>query len=86
MQAVKTIPYDLILMDVMMPEMDGLTATREIRALGPAAAAIPVVGLTANVQSKDKDACLAAGMVGFLTKPITSERLVQTIRDVVSAW
>ena len=85
-QAVKTIPYDLILMDVMMPEMDGLTATREIRALGPAAAAIPVVGLTANVQSKDKDACLAAGMVGFLTKPITSERLVQTIRDVVSAW
>ena len=83
-QAVKTIPYDLILMDVMMPEMDGLTATREIRALGPAAAAIPVIGLTANVQSKDKDACLAAGMVGFLTKPITSERLVQAINDVLT--
>lgn len=74
-EAMRTIPYDLVLMDMMMPEMDGLAATRAIRALPPPASRIPIIGLTANVLTSDKEACMAAGMTGFLTKPVTAERL-----------
>ena len=81
-EAVRTIPYDLILMDMMMPEMDGLTATREIRAMG---AEVPIIGLTANVQTADKDACFEAGMNGFLAKPITGQKLNDAIRQVMAA-
>lgn len=78
-QAVRAFPYDLVLMDMMMPEMDGLAATREIRVLG---SRIPIIGLTANVTAGDKEACLGAGMTGFLTKPITRERLAEGIAEV----
>ena len=84
-EAVRTIPYDLVLMDMMMPEMDGLSATRAIRALSGACAQVPLVGLTANVLTTDKEACLEAGMNGFLTKPVTAERLAETIRQVAGA-
>jgi PAS domain S-box-containing protein len=74
-------PYDLVLMDVHMPEVDGIEATRRIRAAEAAAggARIPIVALTANAFSDDRDACLAAGMDAFLTKPLDRERLAELL-------
>ncbi|MBS0642085.1 MAG: response regulator [Proteobacteria bacterium] len=74
-EAVSTVPYDLVLMDAMMPEMDGLAATRAIRALPPPAGEIPVVAVTANVFRDHEQACLDAGMDGFLGKPFTDAQL-----------
>jgi signal transduction histidine kinase/ActR/RegA family two-component response regulator len=84
-EAVQALPYDLVLMDMMMPEMDGLAATRVIRTLPGATGKTPVVGLTANVLTMDEQSCRAAGMNAFLTKPVTSERLGAMIAQVVGA-
>jgi signal transduction histidine kinase/DNA-binding response OmpR family regulator/HPt (histidine-containing phosphotransfer) domain-containing protein len=76
--AVEALGYDLILMDVHMPEMDGLEATRRIRGWERGSgrtARVPIVALTANAMSGDRDACLAAGMDDYLSKPITREAL-----------
>jgi PAS domain S-box-containing protein len=74
-------PYDMVLMDVHMPGMDGIAATRRIRAAEEAAggARTPIVALTANAFSDDRDACLAAGMDAFLAKPLDRERLAELI-------
>ena len=74
-------PYDLVLMDVHMPDLDGIAATRRIRAAEAAAAGprTPIVALTANAFSADRDACLAAGMDAFLTKPLDRERLAELL-------
>jgi len=76
-------PYDLVLMDVHMPELDGLEATRRIRAT-EAALGLPhtrIVALTANAFGEDREACLAAGMDNFLVKPLDRERLAEVLRS-----
>jgi PAS domain S-box-containing protein len=72
-------PYDLILMDVQMPVMDGLEATRRIRAGEADAPPTPIVALTANAYAEDRDACLAAGMDALLVKPLDRERLREAL-------
>ena len=77
LQALTTLPYDLVLMDVQMPEMDGLTATRRIRSADSAVQnhQIPIIAMTAHALKGDRDICMAAGMDDYLAKPITTESL-----------
>jgi CheY-like chemotaxis protein len=70
-------------MDMMMPEMDGLTATRVIRGLEGDRANIPIIGLTASAMEADAQACRAAGMDDFLTKPVKIAALEAAMRGVV---
>ena len=73
---------DLVLMDVMMPEMDGLEAAKAIRALDrPDAKAIPIIAMTANVFKEDREKCLAAGMNAHLSKPLDAETMKRTISE-----
>ena len=73
--------YDLVLMDVQMPVMNGYEATRQIRALNdPALAGITIIAMTANAFDEDKKKALECGMDGFLTKPIVIEELIGTIQ------
>ena len=75
--------YDLVLMDIQMPLMDGYEATRRIRALeNPALAGIPILAMTANAFDEDRKAAMDCGMNGFLSKPIQIEELIQTLQSV----
>ncbi len=67
--------YDLILMDVMMPEMDGLEATREIRRIIPKAMQPVIIAVTANALKGDRELCLDAGMNDYISKPINTQEL-----------
>jgi CheY-like chemotaxis protein len=74
--------YDLILMDIMMPEVDGYEATRRIRALDdPHAKQIPIIAMTANVFKEDIEKCLAAGMNGHIGKPLDYNKLLVQLRE-----
>mgnify|MGYP003662993682 CR=1 FL=1 len=77
--AARTGLYDLVLMDMQMPVMDGLAATRAIRAMDGPAAGLPILALTANVQREQVDRCLAAGMDGHLGKPIQITELAEAL-------
>ncbi|KAA0582486.1 response regulator [Azospirillum sp. B21] len=82
-EAVSARPYDLVLMDVQMPVMDGLEATRRIRRLSGPATRIPIVALTANAMQGDAAICLEAGMDDYLSKPINARKLLDTIARFV---
>jgi PAS domain S-box-containing protein len=77
--AVKSGKYDVVLMDVHMPEMDGFAATAEIRGRERNGARLPIVAMTARAMAGDREECLAAGMDDYLTKPIQMEELRRTI-------
>jgi len=83
-EAVGSRPYDLVLMDVMMPEMDGIEATRVIRAMPPPLCAIPVLGLTAHVSPEDHARFRSAGMDSVLTKPVTAKALAAALAPLVA--
>ncbi len=72
-------PFHVVLMDIQMPEMDGTTATKELRGAG---IQIPIVALTAGAMKKERDACMAAGCTHFLPKPVNVEDLLNTLREV----
>jgi PAS domain S-box-containing protein len=74
--------YDVVLMDVNMPEVDGLEATRQIRQMPAGQSGIPIVALTASATKEDRDACLAAGMNDYLSKPIE----LQSLRRALDRW
>jgi CheY-like chemotaxis protein len=82
--AVAAAPYDLILMDVRMPNMDGLAATRAIRAL-PAGASTPIVAMTADAMPEDVARCLAAGMDAHLAKPVSVNALCDVLNHLLAA-
>jgi CheY-like chemotaxis protein len=73
--------FDVVLMDVRMPTMDGLEATKQIRKLG---FTNPIIAVTANAFEDDKESCLAAGMNGFLAKPVNLEALQEILAEVSS--
>jgi CheY-like chemotaxis protein len=74
--------YDVVLMDVQMPEMDGLEASRRITAQWPADKRPRIVAMTANAMQGDREKCLAAGMDDYITKPIRVDELVEALRRV----
>jgi signal transduction histidine kinase/CheY-like chemotaxis protein len=80
-------PFDSVLMDLHMPGMDGLEATRRIRSIEAeeGASRTPIIALTANASSEDHDACLAAGMDGFLVKPLDREKLATALANSAEA-
>jgi signal transduction histidine kinase/DNA-binding response OmpR family regulator len=78
-QAVHARNFDVILMDMQMPEMDGLEATRRIRQLGAMGRAVPIIAMTANAMQEDRRRCLEAGMNDFVAKPIDSAELLRKI-------
>ena len=79
--AVRGTVYDVVLMDIQMPEMDGFAATEAIRAL-PERAGLPIIALTAHALSGERDRCLSHGMTGYLTKPFRSHELF----GLVEGW
>ncbi len=76
--------FDLIFMDCQMPRMDGYEASRQIREISGTVAGIPIIALTANAFQGDRDACLAAGMDDFMTKPVKKDQLEETLNKWVS--
>ncbi|HEY4546606.1 MAG TPA: response regulator [Pedomonas sp.] len=75
-RAVQEDSFDLVLMDIRMPEMSGLEATRAIRTLGEDFADLPIIAMTANAEEDEAENCAAAGMSGYLPKPIDRQRFI----------
>ncbi|MGQ9798864.1 MAG: response regulator [Ignavibacterium sp.] len=71
--------YDLILMDIQMPEVDGYTATKMIRQLDAPLNSVPIIALTAHALLGDKEKCLIAGMNDYISKPVVAKEIVQII-------
>lgn len=80
-EALKTTAYDLVFMDIQMPEMGGFEATRLIRdpASGVTDARVPIIAMTAHAMKGDRERCIAAGMDDYVSKPINPKELIETI-------
>ncbi|KAF4531308.1 hypothetical protein B566_EDAN019412 [Ephemera danica] len=81
---VQAVEYDLLLMDVQMPEMDGEAATRAIRSLPRPHGSVPIVAVTANVMTADRDAYHQAGMNAFVSKPIDPQELTLAMAQAMA--
>jgi osomolarity two-component system sensor histidine kinase NIK1 len=85
-ELVKSEDFDLILMDIMLPEKNGYEITQEIRQLekeNNVEDQVPIIALTANTYDNDRDKCLAAGMNEYLEKPFTSQQLIEMIQKFI---
>ncbi len=85
LHAVGSAHYDLILMDCVMPEMDGFEATRRLRSGGGHGAEVPIIAMTANAFADDRKACLAAGMNDFLSKPVRQAELASVLTGLLQS-
>jgi CheY-like chemotaxis protein/HPt (histidine-containing phosphotransfer) domain-containing protein len=81
LELVKLAPYDVVFMDVQMPELDGLQATRELRKREGAGPRVPVVAMTAHAMPQDRDRCIEAGMDGYISKPVQLRDLLRALRE-----
>jgi CheY-like chemotaxis protein len=82
---VQSADYGMIFMDMQMPVMDGLEATRRIRQLPGPAGRVPIFAMTANAMQQDMDLCLQSGMNGFLTKPISLDKLKTVLQTELAS-
>lgn len=78
-QAAAAHAYSLILMDLEMPDLDGLEAARRIRCLAPPHGEVPILAMTASDAAEERERCFAAGMDGFLTKPVEQSQLLEAV-------
>jgi len=83
-EAVQRVPYDVVLMDDQMPEMDGVEAAKAIRALGTPTGKVPIIALTGNVLPEDKARYLEAGMSEHVAKPVDFKLLQSVIARVTA--
>lgn len=80
--AVKEMPFDAVLMDIQMPQMDGFETTRAIRRI-KAHDALPIIAMTAHTLKGDREKCMAAGMDGYISKPVSQEKLFKVLKKVI---
>lgn len=80
-EAMKTQSFDLIFMDMRMPNMDGLESTRKIRQLPNVPKSLPIIALTANAFDDDRNACFDSGMNDFMTKPVSADELTEMVKN-----
>ena len=76
--------FDVVLMDINMPEMDGIEATRQIRLTGPEGAKVPIIAVTANIHPAEVKNCLDAGMTDHIGKPIEFDEVLKKIESYIS--
>ena len=79
LEACKRVPYDIVIMDCQMPEMDGYEATRKLREQEQGTHHTAVIALTASARPEDRESCLQAGMDGYLSKPVQYTALAQIL-------
>jgi signal transduction histidine kinase/DNA-binding response OmpR family regulator len=80
--AVKEMPFDAVLMDIQMPQMDGFETTRSIRRI-KAHDGLPIIAMTAHTLKGDREKCMAAGMDGYISKPVSQEKLFKVLKKVI---